>query len=73
MRLEILSLWFKENIYGFTINLTTKIIKPYLEFCISRPSASAEIDWVGNDDNEDDFWADVSFALDNFDFVRLWV
>ena len=44
----------------------------YLVFCRWRPSANAEIDWVGNVDKEDDF-SDDNFTLANFDFVLLCV
>ena len=53
--------------------LINSISSTYLEVCSSRPSASAEIDWVGIDDKEDDFCDDDSFALVNFDFVRCCV
>ena len=53
--------------------LINSIAFTYLELCSSRPSASAEIDWVGIDDKEDDFCDDDSFALVNFDFVRCCV
>ena len=53
--------------------LMNSIAFTYLELCSSRPSASAEIDWVGIDDKEDDFCDDDSFALVSFDFVRCCV